>query len=86
MQATEDQVGSPADMAKSYMQARPPWASPSAKHVELKSPSPIGMQLFVEETPFSIGGNSASSSKVLFAKFCSIYEYIVLLLLLFILL
>ncbi|XP_075640819.1 protein KAKU4 [Castanea sativa] len=62
--ATEDQVGSPADMAKSYMRARPPWASPSAKHVELKSPSPIGMQLFEEETPYSIGGNSASSSKL----------------------
>ncbi|KAK4558749.1 hypothetical protein RGQ29_008144 [Quercus rubra] len=61
---TEDQAGSPADMAKSYMQARPPWASPSAKHVELKSPSPIGMQLFAEETPYSIGGNSASSSKL----------------------
>ncbi|KAL4603268.1 hypothetical protein ACB092_10G111900 [Castanea dentata] len=61
---TEDQVGSPADMAKSYMRARPPWASPSAKHVELKSPSPIGMQLFEEETPYSIGGNSASSSKL----------------------
>ncbi|XP_030946775.1 protein KAKU4 isoform X2 [Quercus lobata] len=61
---TEDQAGSPADMAKSYMRARPPWASPSAKHVELKSPSPIGMQLFAEETPYSIGGNSASSSKL----------------------
>lgn len=61
---TEDQVGSPADMAKSYMRARPPWASPSAEHVELKSPSPIGMQLFAEETSYSIGGNSASSSKL----------------------
>ncbi|XP_023887986.1 protein KAKU4 [Quercus suber] len=61
---TEDQVGSPADMAKSYMRARPPWASPTAKHVELKPPSPIGMQLFAEETPYSIGGNSASSSKL----------------------
>lgn len=61
---TEDQVGSPVDMAKLYMRARPPWASPSAKHVEFKSPSPIGIQLFEEETPYSIGGNSASSSKL----------------------
>jgi hypothetical protein len=83
MQVTEDQVGSPVDMAKLYMRARPPWASPSAKHVEFKSPSPIGIQLFEEETPYSIGGNSASSSKVLFTKLYSMYEYIVWLLLLF---
>lgn len=65
-QVTEVEVGSPVDMARSYMRGLPPWASPSANHIEFKSLSPIGIRLYKEETPYSIGGNSASSSKVPF--------------------
>ncbi|XP_059462136.1 protein KAKU4 isoform X2 [Corylus avellana] len=61
---TEVEVGSPVDMARTYMQGRPPWASPSENHVECKYPSPIGIQLYKEETPFSVGGKSTSSLKL----------------------
>ncbi|KAE8056494.1 hypothetical protein FH972_013263 [Carpinus fangiana] len=61
---TEVEVGSPVDMARSYMQGRPPWASPSENHVECKYPSPIGIQLYKEETPYSVGGKSTSSLKL----------------------
>ncbi|KAF2302794.1 hypothetical protein GH714_008459 [Hevea brasiliensis] len=64
-QVMEDEVGSPADLAKSYMQARPPWASPSLSNIQLQSPSPRGIQLFKEETPNLFGGNSAPSSKLI---------------------
>ncbi|PQM38349.1 protein KAKU4 isoform X3 [Prunus yedoensis var. nudiflora] len=63
-QGAEDEGGSPVDVAKLYMRARPPWASPSIKHGELRSPSSTGMQLFNEETPYSIGGNSLSTLKL----------------------
>ncbi|XWS72841.1 hypothetical protein CRYUN_Cryun02cG0074600 [Craigia yunnanensis] len=59
----EGEAGSPVDMAKSYMRTRPPWASPSTNKIEFRSLSPIGIPLFKEETPYSIGGNSLSSSK-----------------------
>ncbi|MED6204973.1 hypothetical protein PIB30_013739 [Stylosanthes scabra] len=54
--------GSPVDVAKSYMRSRPPWASPSVDHI--KSPTPVGIQLFKEETPHLFGGNSTSTSKL----------------------
>ncbi|MED6125078.1 hypothetical protein PIB30_065120 [Stylosanthes scabra] len=54
--------GSPADVAKSYMRSRPPWASPSIDHI--KPPTPVGIQLFKEETPHLFGGNSTSTSKL----------------------
>ncbi|KAM1618160.1 hypothetical protein ACFX1R_018350 [Malus domestica] len=63
-QGGEDEGGSPVDVAKVYMQARPSWASPSIKHGELRSPSSIGMQHFDEETPYSTGGNYAPTSKL----------------------
>lgn len=69
VQGDEDDGGSPADVAKSYMRARPPWASPSIQHGELKSTSPQGMQLFNEESKYSIGRNSVSTSKVTFEIF-----------------
>ncbi|CAK9317400.1 unnamed protein product [Citrullus colocynthis] len=59
-----EEMGSPVDVAKSYMQARPPWASPSTSNFEFKSPSPLGLQLFKEETSYSISGNPLSSSKI----------------------
>lgn len=62
--ATDDELGSPVDMAKSYMQRRPPWASPSIKHIEFTSPSPVKIQPFGEETPYSVGDNSVSSTKL----------------------
>ncbi|KAA8521419.1 hypothetical protein F0562_012089 [Nyssa sinensis] len=62
---TEGEVGSPVDMARSYMRARPPWASPSISHIDLKTPSPVGIGIFKEEAPYSFGGNSFSSSKKL---------------------
>lgn len=45
--------GSPVDMARSYMQNRPAWASPSLKQAEVGSSSPLGMLQFKEETPMS---------------------------------
>ncbi|WRX33005.1 hypothetical protein QQP08_025492 [Theobroma cacao] len=60
----EGETGSPVDVAKSYMRTRPPWASPSTKNIGFRSSSPIGMPLFKEDTPYSIGGNSFSSSKL----------------------
>lgn len=73
LQVTEDEGSSPVDMAKLYMKARPLWASPSFKQEELKSPSSINAQLFVEETPGSLGGNVVSSSKVPFKYFNTFY-------------
>ncbi|KAI9192484.1 hypothetical protein LWI28_023518 [Acer negundo] len=61
---TEGEAGSPVDMAKSYMQTRPPWASPSTSHIGYRSPSPTGIQLFKEETPYSLGCSSSSASKM----------------------
>ncbi|CAH8328449.1 unnamed protein product [Eruca vesicaria subsp. sativa] len=62
--ATEDGGGSPADVAKSYMRARVPWGSPSAKNSEFQSPSPAGMQLLKEGTPFPYSAGNFSSSKL----------------------
>ncbi|CAK7354216.1 unnamed protein product [Dovyalis caffra] len=58
--AAEGEVGSPVDLAKSYMRARPPWGSPSTN----VSPLPVGKELFKEATPFSVSGNSLFTSKL----------------------
>uniref|UniRef100_A0A5B6YZB1 Protein KAKU4 n=1 Tax=Davidia involucrata TaxID=16924 RepID=A0A5B6YZB1_DAVIN len=63
LHVTEGEVGSPVDMAKSYMQARPPWFSPSISHIDLKTPPPVGIELFKGETPYSVVGDSFSLSK-----------------------
>ncbi|XP_059640644.1 uncharacterized protein LOC132282850 isoform X3 [Cornus florida] len=60
---TEGEVGSPADVAKSYMRARPLWESPSVSFFDIKTPLQVGIELFKEETPYSVGGNSLSTSK-----------------------
>ncbi|GAB2215869.1 hypothetical protein Drorol1_Dr00020274 [Drosera rotundifolia] len=57
-QATESELGSPIDVAKSYMQARPPWASPSLKDVEFRTPSPSLLRQSFDEPPISILGSS----------------------------
>ncbi|KAG9157080.1 hypothetical protein Leryth_009114, partial [Lithospermum erythrorhizon] len=49
IQHIESEAGSPADMAKSYMRARPPWASPSTEHFELRTPSTMLTRLTSEE-------------------------------------
>ncbi|XVF89484.1 hypothetical protein PTKIN_Ptkin19aG0133700 [Pterospermum kingtungense] len=61
--SVKGEAGSPVDMAKTYMRTRPQWASPSTNNIEFRSPSPIGMPLWKEETPYSIGSNSLSLSK-----------------------
>ncbi|KAK8343240.1 hypothetical protein V6Z12_A07G001700 [Gossypium hirsutum] len=61
--SVEGEAGSPVDMAKTYMRTRPPWASPSTNNIEFRSPSPLGVPLFKEETPYSFGGKYLSSSK-----------------------
>ncbi|XP_050218911.1 protein KAKU4 isoform X2 [Mercurialis annua] len=58
---TESDVGSPIDMAKSYMQARPPWASPSMSNIQSRSPSVV----FKEETSCLFSDNSLSASKLI---------------------
>lgn len=59
----ESGVGSPVDMARSYMKERPPWASPT-EHVELRTPLTTTMKLFKERTPYSVTESVMSSSKV----------------------
>ncbi|GMI81557.1 hypothetical protein HRI_001824900 [Hibiscus trionum] len=59
----EGEVGSPVDLAKSYMQTCPPWASPSKNNTDFRFPSSVAMPLFKEEPPYSIGGNFLYSSK-----------------------
>lgn len=66
MQLTKHEVGSPVDMAKSYMQARPPWASSTLRRSGSRTPSPMAIDIFKDETPFSVGGNLSSSAQVLF--------------------
>ncbi|WZZ24308.1 hypothetical protein YC2023_007709 [Brassica napus] len=61
--ATEDGGGSPVDVAKSYMRSRLPWGSPAANTSEFRSPSPAGMQLIKEGTPFPYSAGNFSSSK-----------------------
>ncbi|PWA93147.1 hypothetical protein CTI12_AA074270 [Artemisia annua] len=63
-QATEGDAGSPIDVAKSYMKARPPWASPIS-HDNSPTPSPLAADLFKERTPTPNfgGGTSFSSAK-----------------------
>ncbi|KAL6985079.1 hypothetical protein U1Q18_018457, partial [Sarracenia purpurea var. burkii] len=61
-EVSKGELGSPVDMAKLYMQARPPWASPSVNY-DSTTPSPMGRELLKEETPYSAAGNSCSSSK-----------------------
>lgn len=55
----ESGVGSPADMARSYMRERPPWASPT-EHVELRTPLTTTMKLYNERTPYSVTDESSS--------------------------
>lgn len=74
MQVIEGEVGSPVDMAKSYMRTRPPWASPTVTPTEYRSPSPTGIQLFKEETPYSTGYTSLTSSKVFLLLFIFIFH------------
>uniref|UniRef100_A0A6N2NJZ2 Protein KAKU4 n=1 Tax=Salix viminalis TaxID=40686 RepID=A0A6N2NJZ2_SALVM len=62
--STEGEMGSPVDLAKTYMRVRPPWASPTTNHIQLQSPSSMGKELFVESTPFSVSGKALSQSKL----------------------
>ncbi|KAL2896790.1 Protein KAKU4 [Bienertia sinuspersici] len=50
---SRNEKGSPVDMARSYMQNRPAWASPTLKQAEAGSSSPLGMLHFKDETPKS---------------------------------
>ncbi|KAI3412917.1 uncharacterized protein J3R85_016740, partial [Psidium guajava] len=60
----EGETGSPVDVAKSYMSARPPWASPCLNTAGQRCASPVRMSFSEEDAPFSIGGNSSFPSKV----------------------
>ncbi|XP_057516562.1 protein KAKU4 [Amaranthus tricolor] len=51
-QISKNEKGSPVDMARSYMQNRPAWASSSLKQAEAGS-LPVGVLNFQEETPKS---------------------------------
>ncbi|KAG8381978.1 hypothetical protein BUALT_Bualt05G0028700 [Buddleja alternifolia] len=58
----ESGVGSPVDVARSYMRDRPPWASPT-EVVELRTPLTTTMKLFNEGTPYSVSYDSLSSKR-----------------------
>lgn len=64
VQVIEGEIGSPVDVAKSYMSARPPWASPCLNTAGQRCASPVRMPFSKEDALFSIGGNSSSPSKV----------------------
>lgn len=66
MQVAQVENGSPVDVAKSYMQALPPWASPSLRHSGSRTPSPMATDLFKDEKLFSVDGSSFPSAQVLF--------------------
>ncbi|XP_075518132.1 protein KAKU4-like isoform X2 [Primulina tabacum] len=55
-------VGSPLDLARSYMRDRPPWASPT-KRIELSTPLTARIELIKEGTSYSVGHDYLSSSK-----------------------
>ncbi|KAJ8758608.1 hypothetical protein K2173_000329 [Erythroxylum novogranatense] len=57
---SNNEEGSPVDLAKSYMRSRPPWTSPSW----CKYDSPTGVQLFNDSTSYILGGKSGSYSKL----------------------
>ncbi|KAK4374100.1 hypothetical protein RND71_004777 [Anisodus tanguticus] len=59
----DDTFGSPVEMAKSYMKVHPPWASPATDHSGLRTPSQMKANLFDEETPYTVSGDSLSSLK-----------------------
>ncbi|XP_042488076.1 uncharacterized protein LOC122068269 isoform X2 [Macadamia integrifolia] len=65
LSVAEGDGGSPVDVAKSYMRARPPWTSPSLSLVGSQTPSPIGTRLFSDGTPFGLADQTLSSSKML---------------------
>nr|GMD21743.1 protein KAKU4 [Ipomoea batatas] len=54
--------GSPIYLAKSYMKARPPWASPT-EHLDIRTPSSKKSKLFEEGTPFHAGDEFVPSSR-----------------------
>lgn len=56
----DDTLGSPVEMAKSYMKVRPPWASPSVDNSGLRTPSQMKAKLFDEEAPYSVSSDSLS--------------------------
>ncbi|KZV31703.1 hypothetical protein F511_00507 [Dorcoceras hygrometricum] len=55
-------VGSPLDVARSYMRDRPPWASPT-KQIESSTPLTARMEMIKEGTSYLVGHDSLSSSK-----------------------
>ncbi|XP_074342292.1 protein KAKU4-like [Apium graveolens] len=55
--------GSPVGVAKSYMQARPPWASPSLRNSGSRTPSPMVIDHFKDEKLSSVDGSSFSSAQ-----------------------
>ncbi|KAL9167824.1 hypothetical protein ABFS82_05G122800 [Erythranthe guttata] len=57
----ESGVGSPVEVARSYMKEKVPWVSPT-KHVEFRSPLTLRMKLFKEGTPDSVNRDYLSSS------------------------
>lgn len=58
-----DDGGSPVDIAKTYMRARPPWQSPILSSIGFKTP-PTGMLLFKDETPSIIRADLSSATQV----------------------
>ncbi|KAK4760061.1 hypothetical protein SAY87_023192 [Trapa incisa] len=64
----DGEIGSPVDLAKSFMKDRPSWTSPCFTSEAQRTASPIGTRLFKDGGLFSTSGNHASSSKVQLKK------------------
>ncbi|XXG58222.1 hypothetical protein AAC387_Pa04g0585 [Persea americana] len=64
-QVTEGDMASPVDMAKSYMRSRPPWASQSWNNSELKTPPPIGILHYSDESSHPMAHYSSPLTKEL---------------------
>uniref|UniRef100_A0A7N0TCE6 Protein KAKU4 n=1 Tax=Kalanchoe fedtschenkoi TaxID=63787 RepID=A0A7N0TCE6_KALFE len=58
---TEGEAGSPVDVARTYMRARPPWASPTATLSEIRSPTPVKIQTLAEGSSYPNPGAGLSS-------------------------
>ncbi|XP_072994901.1 uncharacterized protein [Typha latifolia] len=67
----EGKVGSPVDLAKSYMQSLPPWQSPFISTIGFKTPPPSGIHLYKDEVTHALSNYSLPLSKGLKRNYLS---------------
>lgn len=65
LQHVKGDMTAPMDMAKSYMQSRPPWRPLSLNNIEFRTPPPIGTHHYMDEKSHSVACYSLPSTKEL---------------------